>query len=328
MNAGLDGRAPTRAVFRTIDQPVDVREVRWRQVVLDNLGPYDIRRDGGLDVRDEILSLTVGGIRVSESSTGPGEARRTARHVVDSDPELVRMIVAVSGTVVGEHGGRSTELPPGDLVLIDLSRPLRCLHRTRRAVFVTFPRALLPLPELAPPAGIRIPGNQGSGALLSGLVRQLPRHADATVGASTARLGTAVLDLLTVALAEQTGDKVALPPATQAGDLRLRIGAFIESHLEDPDLSPARIAESHHISLRYLHRLFESTGDGVAGRIRQRRLERIRRDLLDPGQAHRPVYAIAARWGLGSAAHFNRLFREVYGMPPAEFRARFAPRTT
>jgi AraC-like DNA-binding protein len=59
----------------------------------------------------------------------------------------------------------------------------------------------------------------------------------------------------------------------------------------------------------------------VAGWVRQRRLERCRRDLLDPASAARPVSAVAARWGLVNAAHFSRAFRAAYGLSPVEYRA-------
>jgi hypothetical protein len=58
----------------------------------------------------------------------------------------------------------------------------------------------------------------------------------------------------------------------------------------------------------------------ASGWIRQRRLERCRRDLLDPALGDRSVGAIAARWGLIDAAHFSRLFRAAYGLPPGEYR--------
>jgi AraC-like DNA-binding protein len=58
----------------------------------------------------------------------------------------------------------------------------------------------------------------------------------------------------------------------------------------------------------------------VAGWVRERRLERSRHDLLDPALAARPVSAIAARWGLVDPAHFSRLFRAAYGVPPLEYR--------
>jgi AraC-like DNA-binding protein len=112
----------------------------------------------------------------------------------------------------------------------------------------------------------------------------------------------------------------AAPPATRAGALPTRIHAYVEERLGDPGLTPAAIADAHHISLRYLYKVFEPEGRGVADWIRRRRLERCRRDLLDPALAERPVRATGARWGSPDAARFNRSFRAAYGLPPAEYR--------
>jgi AraC-like DNA-binding protein len=43
-------------------------------------------------------------------------------------------------------------------------------------------------------------------------------------------------------------------------------------------------------------------------------------DLLTAALAARPVSAIAARWGLVDPAHFSRLFRATYGVPPLDYR--------
>ncbi len=75
------------------------------------------------------------------------------------------------------------------------------------------------------------------------------------------------------------------------------------------------------ISARYLYKLFETQQTTVADWIRRRRLERCRRDLLDPALTARPVSAIAARWGLPNPVHFSRLFRAAYHAPPGEYRA-------
>jgi AraC-like DNA-binding protein len=101
----------------------------------------------------------------------------------------------------------------------------------------------------------------------------------------------------------------------------LRIQAYIEERLGDPDLSPRSIAAAHHVSLRALHKLFEGSHTTVADRVRQRRLERARRDLLDPALRHEPVGAIATRWGFSSPTQFSRAFRTAHGVPPGEFRA-------
>jgi AraC-like DNA-binding protein len=147
-------------------------------------------------------------------------------------------------------------------------------------------------------------------------------HGAIEVGApATVPLGPAEVTCLAVAALELLAARLAqLPPATHRQALRTRIHAFIESHLADPELTPAAVAAAHYISLRYLHKLFAPEPHGVAGWIRHRRLERCRDDLLDPAQADRPVAGVAARWGFSSAAHFSRVFREAYGLPPAEFR--------
>lgn len=103
--------------------------------------------------------------------------------------------------------------------------------------------------------------------------------------------------------------------------MRARIRAFIGQHLADPDLSPAMTADARHISVRTLHKLWESEEQTVTASIRRRRLERCREDLLGPDRPDRPVSAVGARWGLPDATAFNRAFRTAYGLPPGEYRA-------
>jgi AraC-like DNA-binding protein len=104
--------------------------------------------------------------------------------------------------------------------------------------------------------------------------------------------------------------------------LLLRIRAFIEGRLGDSTLRSSTIAAAHHVSVRYLQKLFEQEGQTVAGWIRNRRIEHCRRDLSNAALAETPVHSIGARWGLGNAAHFSRLFRARFDETPSEYRAR------
>jgi AraC-like DNA-binding protein len=131
------------------------------------------------------------------------------------------------------------------------------------------------------------------------------------------------MDLVTTAVAERADQAELLPVESRERTLLLRIHAFIEEHLGETELSPGIVAAAHHVSLRYLHRLFEAQDTTVAGWIRRRRLERCRRDLADPAFRAVPVAAVAARWGLPDSAHFSRLFRRTYGLPPAEYRRNY-----
>jgi AraC-like DNA-binding protein len=305
-------------VFRADDEPVATRADRWRAMLDETLGPLD-----PLGVPDHVHVADLGAVRVAElSQREPGGAKRTAGHVRGSTAELYKVDVLARGRGVIEQGGREAVLRPGDLTLVDLSRPARWAMSSVRCVAVVFPPAVLPLSrdELTRGSAVRVPGDKGAGALASAFVRQLAGHFDDRGERNRARLGTAVLDLLSVALADRLDRASDVPPDTRQRALVLRIRGFIEEHLGDLELSPVAVASAHHISLRYLHKLFETEQTTVAAWIRQRRLERCRRDLLDPALRHWPVSAIAARWGLTNAAHFSRLFRDAYGIPPAEYR--------
>ncbi|MFF5586003.1 helix-turn-helix transcriptional regulator [Streptomyces hygroscopicus] len=80
------------------------------------------------------------------------------------------------------------------------------------------------------------------------------------------------------------------------------------------------MAAAHHISVGHLHRLFRARDTTVSAWIRQQRLDRVRRDLSDPGLRTVPLHELAARWGFAHPAGFTRAFRATYGMPPSEYR--------
>jgi AraC-like DNA-binding protein len=107
-----------------------------------------------------------------------------------------------------------------------------------------------------------------------------------------------------------------------------RVKAAIEERLGDPDLTPQAIADRHHISVRYLHVLFQQQGTTVNGWVREHRLEAAGRDLARPDAHRRSVAGVAARWGFSNSSHFSRAFREVYGMSPMQWRKRRSTSTS
>jgi len=126
--------------------------------------------------------------------------------------------------------------------------------------------------------------------------------------------------VLATRLAHELDCDTAVPPESHRRALMARIHAFIQGHLGDPELSPGTVAAAHHISVRYLHKLFQEQGATASSWIRARRLEGSRRDLADPAQTARPAAAIGARWGFRSAAQFSQAFKAAYGLPPQQYR--------
>lgn len=316
------------ATFAADAEPAETRRDYWQSVLDDTFGPGDIRVGDGLGPGDRLRIGDAGVAHVVDLSiTTRNDAERGHRHIRLLDGDVCKIAVQVRGVGFVEQGGRQARLAPGDLAFADLSRPCRWAYPSGRFVSVAFPRSLLTLgpDQLARLTGERIPGDRGLGAMVSTLARRLPDRLDDCGPAEQARLGTAVLDLVAAALVARLDRAEAVPPDSRRRALLLQVLAFVDQHLGDPGLSPAGIAAAHHISVSHLYKLFDTEGTPVAAWIRRRRLERCRRDLLDPALRHTPVSTIAARWGFVSAAHFSRAFRAEHGHPPAEYRTLHAP---
>ncbi len=222
---------------------------------------------------------------------------------------------------------REAVLGTRDFALCEDARPFSVRtggHQAATAVRARVPRAMLPLPPRRHDRLLvtRLSGQEGVGALfaqfLDGATADCPSYRPADV----VRLGAVGLDLLVAALAHHLDTDAQEPAASPRRTLLLRIEVFIREHLRDPGLSTQAIAEAHHISVSYLHRLFQANGVTVTELIRGRRLEGTRRDLADPGLRDVAVHQIAARWGFKGHAAFSRTFRAAYGVAPGEYRRR------
>lgn len=304
----------------------------WREVNSKLWAPYDVRCAPQLErgFQAEVGIRDFGPVQATLISTMPHSIHRTPRLIRRADPEVFKLCCVVHGGGIITQEGRRAEVGVGDLVLYDTSRPYVAEFAsdvpTSQVLLLRFPRSLLPLPapDLRRLRAGQIPGARGIGALSSQILLRLARHLGDLSPSDAARLSTLTLDVLTVALAGALDAQSAVPPHTRQRALMTQIYAFIQANLGDPRLTPDMIAAAHHISRRYLHKLFQREGHTVAGWVRERRLEQCRRDLANPDLAARPINAIAARWGFTSHAHFSQAFRGAHGLSPREFRQQCA----
>jgi AraC-like DNA-binding protein len=126
------------------------------------------------------------------------------------------------------------------------------------------------------------------------------------------------LAALTVA-AQRDADVDRFAPGVRAARLRVLM-ADIESRLSDPDLGAASLARQHGVSVRYVHKLFESQGLSCAAFILSQRLARVHRVLSDPHCATQTIATIAFNAGFNDLSHFGRVFRRRYGQTPSDVR--------
>lgn len=195
-------------------------------------------------------------------------------------------------------------------------------HVGRPSHFQTEPRTTAKVIVL--PAAVLVPllrNRTITGPTDSAEVRLLVAHAN-TVQVTTADLGQAGAQAAQAAVIE-LAKAVAMGRFDDAEPLLAAALAqaakdLAERRLADPELSPAMLARSLHVSVRTLQRAFAAAGEPAAAYIRRRRLEEARLALTAPS-SHLSVSELAAYWQFADSSHFTRAFKAHYGQTPTEY---------
>ena len=237
------------------------------------------------------------------------------------------MLVSVSrGSGKFVQRGRTGILTPGDWTLIDKKEPLEWT--------VTSPEIegfmiMLPRPSDAAIVALfedgvarRLNGRWRLSRVLHAMVNESFGEMRRLPIFSGRKLGAAITTMAWDALREQ----IESPPVIgYRDDQSIRVKAYIELRLADPELSVERIAHACNISVRGLHRLFAEDPTGsVSSYLWGRRLIRCAEVLRDPSQAHRAITDVCFSYGFSSSSHFSRLFKDRFGVPPARYRIALA----
>jgi AraC-like DNA-binding protein len=299
----------------------------WREEVSSTFVPLDALPNsvhGVSRFTGDLISGSVGDLRICEVSGREVDVRRTRATIRRGDPGFVKLAVQLRGRGVVVQHDRSAVLVPGDFTVYDTSQPYDLHFDNDFSMFVLmFSRESLKITSRNLDAVLaqRIRGDDGLGALASPFLCSLRRGLPPGGLSTTPVFEGGVLDIVSAALEEKTPRANAAPGFAILGSAK----AFIDTHLADPALNTSMVAAAQHISPRYLQKLFEAENLTVAGWIRAKRLDRSRRDLEDRSLASVSIATICSRHGLVDPAHFSRLFKETYGMSPRAFRNRPHP---
>ncbi|MDX2862201.1 AraC-like ligand-binding domain-containing protein, partial [Streptomyces scabiei] len=316
-------------VFRSEDVSVEDRFDVWRERI-DPTRPSDATSIHASDFWATAHLMEMGPVAVMSMSALPANYRRSSKMIRQSDPERYHLSLLLDGELALEHAARREVFGSWDLHVVDSSQPydLRATDdRQRRAVKgigIDFPKASLPMPpdRIRPLLGRRLPGQDGVGALLTEFLVNIDRQAETLQPCDAPTLGVTLLDLVSAWFASLVSAEATLQPETRRRVTAECVQAFIWKNLRDPELTPSAIATAHHISVSYLHRIFQqSPGEPVATWIRNRRLEGAHCDLANPSLRNRPIHAVASYWCFPRPSDFARAFRSAYGLSPQQHRS-------
>ncbi|POX41898.1 AraC family transcriptional regulator, partial [Streptomyces sp. Ru72] len=265
-------------------------------------------------------SRTLGFLQVH---TVRGPAQTYVHLPDDGAPEPCLLLgLHISGRATLVRRGTAGVCGPDDLFVCDGTEPftlqaaedftLHLVRIPRRALTLTDHQARL--------LGDRDPSADGAVAPLLGsfvreLVGALPEYSPRTAH----HLAGTVAELVTL-LAAESVDPGPHDGREDRQALVRQVRAHVDTHLWDRELTPASVATAQHLSIRYLHKLFEGHDCTIGRWIQHRRLTEARRELARPGRNDTTVSAVARRWGFASATHFSRSFRAAYGVSPSDWR--------
>ncbi len=264
-----------------------------------------------------------GGLQMLDVCTELTSQELPAAADLDGVPrEGYELALQLEGTGLYRQDERLTRLAPADFALFSTCRPQRCdAPAAHRRMLVRIPDGMLRRHLACPDSvlSVRMHGTRGMNALLGGFVQSLWKfRAERMDSAVALRMSYTLLDL--VAAAYSSTPHVRCEHSSLVAAHRVRIISYIEAHLRDPELNPARVAQACRITPRYLHHLFTSESETVTQYIQRRRLEECARALIDAPVRSRLVTEIAFDYGFNSLTHFGRVFRNQYGLTPSAYR--------
>jgi AraC-like DNA-binding protein len=297
---------------------------RWTDLGSSTFAPLACRTSTDT-FRGALTSTAVGNVQLTRVRASAHEVLRTPKLIARSDPEMFKLGLQVRGTGRLVQDGKYATLAPNDLALYDTARPYSLAMSgaaTETVVLMFTPDAIgLTMSQMSKLSGVHLPAGEALVGMISPFLTRLTASVSDFDDIVTGRLLHTVMDLMETMVRQRLDLGFGQSETIHRSRL-FAIQSWIEAHLDEPDLSPATVAAAHGMSIRYLYRLFEAEGSSVARWIKERRLERCRRDLANPALSHIAVRAITARHGLFDPAGFSRAFRTAYGESPRAFRSR------
>ncbi len=278
----------------------------------------DIVLPGNLDsFQAHNNTVVFGNAVLSEMRSVSLNYSRRARHIARSGYSHYQINANLAGQTVFHCGRQNVVLRPGDVCILDTTRPLEAFAQARpggesRSLSLFLPREVL-APFLPHASG-------GHCTLISGGVpdgRLLYEHLIALMSrartASTVLLETAV-KLIVERVASALEAHAVSPDATLWS-----IKRYLDAHLHAPDrLSSEVICHRFACSRATLYRLFENEG-GLVNYIQRRRLQHALMELIAPGSRRR-IIDIAMENHFSGESTFNRAFRRQFDITPGEAR--------
>jgi AraC family transcriptional regulator, positive regulator of tynA and feaB len=266
-----------------------------------------------------IQRYDLGGLTLADIRVNAGSIRRERGVATRGDDRFYFLVLQRQGNMVILNNNHSFTLQPNDMALLDSAQAFEMkpqglinqlsIHLCRDAVDRLLPAGTCRFGKLEQASLSR--------RLLYGMFQQISKdHIALSEGKQHGEaLQDALISLLQPCLHVEDAIKTGSP-------LRRLAEQMINEALMEPP-TPDELAARLNVSVRHLYRQFEMNGESICRYINRQRLQCCARELTQTGNGRLPITTIAYNWGFADSAHFSRVFKRHYGMPPRDYRAQY-----
>ena len=314
-------------LFTTSDLNTTDKLEFWRDVVHERIIPLDFDVVTEMPFEASLHWTQIGRILLSDIKATPHIACRTTTSISRSGSDALIFNFLHSGQCEAEQDCHQTQLnttksSTGMAWFCNAARPYNLrFSQSFHLTTVRIPKNLIT--RNISGTDLLVAQNLSTASQLYPLVQsyilQLVNTPPALDDTVAEKIATNLADLIAALISERlTSADASLSDSKIASLLRIR--AYVEAHLHEPDLNPDKVAAAVRMSSRYINQLLQAEETSLSRFIWQRRLQRVSRLLRDPANQGNHISSYAFACGFNDMTHFSKAFRRQFNMSPSEYR--------
>jgi AraC-like DNA-binding protein len=290
----------------------------WSQLIgpVYEVSSYD--GDTSRQLQGQILSLKAGPVQIGKTTFNDQKYSRGNRLIALSSADVYYVQLITAGTLTGNYFGTDVKAGLGDIVFIDMSKPVESLATAGGRVTMVLPKPRIDrLTNWRPLHGVVLSAQAAGTALINLYLHGLiDMAAEMTIEEAAAAEEALVTLLASAVNGRPRVGSMADTPEINA-PIRHAIIRYIESNLSSANLGVNEIQKQFNISRTHLYRMFEQD-HGIAKLIRNKRLDRVVHQMVRSKPSRLTLKQVAYENGFDTPEALARAFRERFNASPKE----------